>query len=246
MNVVRRNRRAARNAALRRLPRVFLLAALAMTAWGARPSSTPREEVESMLARLLRAPESRSRVFITRSDPFGGPGERTAGRLWFLPGRGLRFRSEERGGEDIVVDREKGAFLVYRPTEETLYRAEWERAPARMRQLILAPEKLLDADYAAVRERRQKGGAWREGYRLHRASAGDSLPNVSVWLAADPATGLPRWVSAGGDEDSLEVEFRSITILPKADPHDLDMALPRGVRTQPLDPRELLPGGESR
>jgi hypothetical protein len=226
--------------------RILLLAALAGTAWGARAGSTPREEVEAMLARLLRAPESRSRVFITRSDPFGGPGERTAGRLWFLPGRGLRFRSEERGGEDIVVDHEKGAFLVFRPTEGVLYRAEWDRAPARMRQLVLAPEKLLDADYVAVRERRLQGGVWRAGYRLQRASPADSLPNVSVWLAADPATGLPRWVSAGGDEDSLEVEFRSITILPKAEPRDLVLSLPRGVTTQPLDPRDLLPGGESR
>jgi hypothetical protein len=221
------------------------LAALSLGAVHSQQAS-PREEVESMLARLLRAPESRSRVFITRSDPFGGPGERTAGRIWFLPGRGLRFRSEESGGEDIVVDREKGAFLVYRPTEGVLYRAEWERAPARMRQLVLTPEKLLDADYQAVRERRRKAGVWRDGYRLHRASLGDSLPNMSVWLAADPTTGLPRWVSAGGDEDSVEVEFRSITILPKADPHDLVLSLPRGVRTQPLDPRELLPGGESR
>ncbi|HYQ90101.1 MAG TPA: hypothetical protein VEU09_10805 [Candidatus Binatia bacterium] len=226
--------------------RILLLVALAATAWGARAGSSPREEVEAMLARLLRAPESRARVFITRSDPFGGPGERTAGRLWFLPGRGLRFHSEERGGEDIVVDHEKGAFLVYRPTEGVLYRAEWDRAPARMRQLVLTPEKLLDADYVAVRERRRQGGVWRAGYRLQRASPADSLPNVSVWLAADPATGLPRWVNAGGDEDSLEVEFRSITLLPKAEPHDLVLSLPRGVTTQPLDPRDLLPGGESR
>jgi len=225
---------------------LLLLAALAATADRPAAGSTPREEVDAMLARLLRAPESRSRVFITRSDPFGGPGERTAGRLWFLPGRGLRFHSEERGGEDIVVDHDKGAFLIYRPTEGVLYRAEWERAPARMRQLVLTPGKLLDADYVAARERRLLGGAWRQGYRLRRASAGDSLPDVSVWLAADPRTGLPRWVSAGGDEDSLEVEFRSIIILPKADPHDLVLTVPRNVPTQPLDPRDLLPGGESR
>jgi hypothetical protein len=229
-----------------KLAHFFLLAALATAAGGASAAGSPREEVEAMLTRLLRAPECRSRVFITRSDPFGGPGERTAGRIWFLPGRGLRFHSEESGGEDIVVDHEKAAFLVYRPTEGVLYRSEWERAPARMRQLVLTPEKLLDADYQAVRERRRQGGVWREGYRLRRASLSDSLPNLSVWLAADPATGLPRWVSAGGDEDSVEVEFRSITILPKADPHDLLLNLPRGVRTQPLDPRELLPGGESR
>src|SRR5438128_2253689 len=81
------------------------------------------------LARLLRAPEFHSRIVITRSDPFGGPAERTTGRVWFLPGRGLRFRSEEHGGEDLVADREKGTFQVYRPSEGVLYKAEWERAP---------------------------------------------------------------------------------------------------------------------
>jgi hypothetical protein len=205
-----------------------------------------QDAVERMLARLLRAPEFHARVIITRSDPFGGPAEHTVGKIWFLPGRGLRFRSEENGGEDIVADREKGTFQVYRSSEGVLYKAEWERAPARVRQLIQEPERILDADYRAVRERRRVGGAWREGYRLHRASLGDSLPSVSVWLAADPATGLPRWVSAGGDEDSVEVEFSSITVLAKANPRDLVLSLPRGVRTEPLDPRDLLPGGESR
>src|SRR5258705_682068 len=81
------------------------------------PSSSPREAVERMLARLLRAPEFPSRVFITRSDPFGGPGEVTEGRIWFLPGRGLRFRSMEQGGEDIVPDKENGEVFVYPPTE---------------------------------------------------------------------------------------------------------------------------------
>jgi len=214
----------------------------------ARPdaSSSPQEAVERMLARLLRAPEFHSRIVITRSDPFGGPAERTTGRVWSLPGRGLRFRSEEHGGEDPVADREKGTFQVYRPSEGVLYKAEWESAPARLRQLVQEPERILDADYRAVKERRRVAGAWREGYRLHRASLGDSLPDVSVWVAPDPASGLPRWVSAGGEEDSIEVEFSSISILTKANPRDLTMNLPRRVRTQPLDPRDLLPGGESR
>lgn len=229
--------KAARLWALALLGPLFLFAASA---------SSPRIEVERMLARLLRAPEFQSRLYITRSDPFGGPAERTAGRVWFLPGRGLRFRSEERGGEDIVADREKGAFLVYRPSEEVLYRAEWERAPARMRQLIEAPERILDADYRAVRERRLAGGSWRDGYRLRRATPADSVADVSVWVAPDPATGFPRWVCAGGDEDSVEVEFRAITILPRSNPRDLSLSLPRGVKTEPLNPRDLLPGGESR
>jgi len=241
-----------------RLVRIALLLALCALAWGTRsaepaPSRTkvparqaPQEAVERMLARVFRAPEVRSQVTITRSDPFGGPGERSNGRVWFLPGRGLRYRSEERLGEDIVVDREQRTFLVYRPSERVLYRADWDRAPARMRQLITEPERILDSKFLAARERRLAGGVWREGYRLQRASLGDSLPAVSVWIAADPRSGLPRWLSAGGAEDSVDVEFRSITILSKASPGDLMLRLPHDVRTEPLDPRDLLPGGESR
>jgi hypothetical protein len=228
----------------RRLPLLAIVAALAVAA--APPAGAPQEAVQRMLARVLRAPEFQARVIITRSDPFGGPADRSEGRVWFLPGRGLRFRAMEGGGEDIVADKEKGTFLVYRPGEGVLYRGEWDRAPARMRQLVLEPERLLDADYRAVRERRRVGGTWRDGYRLHRASLGDSLPSVSVWLAADPATGLPRWVSAGGEEDSVEIEFPSITLLGKANPRDLALTVPKSVRTEPLDPRDLLPGGESR
>ncbi|HEY3155599.1 MAG TPA: hypothetical protein VGK76_03085 [Candidatus Eisenbacteria bacterium] len=211
-----------------------------------RAASSPREAVEGMLTRVLRAPEIHSRVVIRRSDPFGGPDERTSGRIWFLPGRGLRFRSEERGGEEIVVDREKGAFLVFRPSEKVLYRAGWDRAPARMRQLITEPERVLDSGFQAVAERRLTGGVLRDGYRVRRGALADSGSNVSVWIAADPGTGLPRWVSAAGDEDSVEVEFRSLAILSKANPRDLSLNLPREVRTEPLDPRELLPGSESR
>src|SRR5207245_3270656 len=119
-----------------RMIRIALYTCVCVLAWGARSAApaqpraatrpaaaaaSPQEAVERMLARVLRAPEFHARVFITRSDPFGGPGERTAGRIWFLPGRGLRFRSEERGGEDIVVDREKSVFLVYRSSEGVLY-----------------------------------------------------------------------------------------------------------------------------
>jgi len=227
--------------------RTILLAIVAVLALGAKaPQASPQEAVERMLARLLRAPEFQSRVIILRSDPFGGPPDRTEGKIWFLPGRGLRFHAIAGGGEDIVADKEKGTFSVYRPSEGVLYRSEWDRAPARIRQLVLQPEKILDLDYRAVRESRRVGGAMRNGYRLHRASLGDSLPDISVWLAADPATGLPRWVSAGQDEDSVDVEFRGITLLSKANPRDLVLALPKSVRVEPLDPRDLLQGGESR
>jgi len=231
---------------MRRLLALATLAATLTAAAAPRSTTSPQDAVERMLARVLRAPEFQSRVIIVRSDPFGGPPDRTEGRIWFLPGRGLRFHAIAGGGEDIVADKEKGTFSVYRPSEGVVYRADWDRAPARVRQLVMEPEKLLDADYRAVRERRKAGGAWREGYRLHRASLGDSLPNVTVWLAADPATGLPRWVSAGGDEDSVDVEFTGITLLGKANPRDLVLTLPKSVRTEPLDPRDLLQGGESR
>lgn len=203
-------------------------------------------EVERMLNRVLRSPEVSSRVVITRSDPFGGPDDRTSGKIWFLPGRGFRYRSEEQGGDELVLDREKGTFLVYRSGEKVLYRAAWERAPARLRQLVTEPERFLERGLKAVPERHTLGGASRAGFRLKRTALGDSLPSVSVWLAADPATGLPRWVIASGEEDSVQVEFRGMTLLSKANPGDLALRPPRGVRTEPLDPRELLPDGESR
>jgi len=214
--------------------------------WGAASALGPSESVERMLARVLRAPEVQSRVMITRSDPFGGPDEHTLGRVWLLPGRGLRFRTEGANREDVALDRTQGTFLVYRPAENVVYRAEWERAPARLRQIIDDPTKLLEKDLSAVAERRTVGGVSRSGYRLRRAALGDSLPSVSLWIAADPATGLLRWVSAAGDEDSVLVEFRGMSVLAKANPRDLAPPLARGAKTQPLDPRSLLPGGESR
>ena len=233
-----------------RWPREGLVVALtlvgvAVTALAGLAAPTNRA-VERMLERVLRAPEVVSRVLIARSDPFGGPDERTTGRLWFLPGRGLRYRSEERGGEDIVLDRDQQVFLVYRGTERVLYRASWDRAPARLKQLVSEPERFLERDLEAVAERRLLGGAFREGFRLRRATLGDSLPSVSVWIAGDPATGLPRWLSATAEEDSILVEFRGLTLLGNANARDLLPRLPRGVQVQPLDPRDLLPGGESR
>lgn len=208
-------------------------------------ASASTEKVERMLGRVLRAPEVVSSVTITRSDPFGGPPDRATGRLWFLPGRGLRYRSDERGGEDIVLDRERQVFLVYRGAEKVLYRAPWDRAPARLRQLVAEPERVLDKDLHASPEVRHLGGAPRSGYRLRRAALGDSLPSVSIWVAADPVSGLPRWVSATAEEDSVLVELRGLKPLASANARHLSLRLPRDVRTEPLDPRELL-GGESR
>ncbi len=197
---------------------------------------------EQMLVRVLRAREVKGRVILTRSDPFGGPDERESGRIWFLPGRGIRFRTEERGGEDLVLDREKQVFLMYRAGEKVLYRAPWDRAPARLRQLVSEPERFLDKDLHAIPERRAIQGIARDGYRVRRTSLGDSLPSVSVWIAPEPATGLPRWITAYSEADTLRIEFRGLTALDAANPRDLDLHVPRGTEEQPLDPRELLPG----
>jgi len=232
-------------AAVRACALVLALFSLCV-AGSARSVPGPREEVERMLERVLRAPEVVSRVLITRSDPFGGPPERSTGRLWFLPGRGLRYHTDEGGGEDIVLDRERQVFFVYRAREKVLYRASWDRAPARLRMLVAEPERVLEKDLHASSETRLLGSSSREGYRLRRAAIGDSLPAVSVWIAADPSSGLPRWVSATAEEDSVLVELKGLTTLRSANASHLALRLPRAVRTEPLDPRELLRGGESR
>jgi len=201
---------------------------------------------ERMLARALRAREVTGRVILTRSDPFGGPDERESGQLWYLPGRGIRFRTEARGGEDLVLDHDKQVFLMYRAGEKVLYRAPWDRAPARFRQLVSEPERFLDKDLHAIPERRVIQGIARDGYRVLRTSLGDSLPSVSVWIAPDPTTGLPRWITAYSESDSLQVEFRGLSARADANPKDLHLPVPRGTEEQPLDPRELLPGGETR
>ncbi|MBI4364127.1 MAG: hypothetical protein HY568_01730 [Candidatus Latescibacteria bacterium] len=225
---------------------VALVAIPLCLAGTARSAASPREEIATMLERVLRAPGVVSRVSITRSDPFGGPPERSNGRLWFLPGRGLRYHTDERGGEDIVLDRERQSFTVYRRAEKVLYRAPWDRAPARLRQLVAEPERILEKDLHASPEARVLGGVSRAGYRLRRAALGDSLPAISVWLAADPSSGLPRWVGATSEEDSVLVEFKGLTTLSSADAGHLALRIPKGVRTEPFDPRELLRGGESR
>jgi hypothetical protein len=53
-------------------------------------------------------------------------------------------------------------------------------------------------------------------------------------------------VSAIAGEDTMLVELRGLTTLREANARDLALRIPREVRTEPFDPRELLPGGESR
>lgn len=240
--------------AVRPAPR--LIAALAILASVAaspsvRPKAAvdPEEAVHAMLRRVVDAPEATGTVWMERSDPFGGPPDRERGSLWYLPGRGLRYRSERKGGQELVIDRAADAFLLYSPTQRVIYRAPFARAPLQIRRLITDPERILAKDLRSTPERLVIGGAARAGFRLRSASLGDSIGDVSTWIAADPSSGLPRWIAVASEADSVLLELRGLTLLKAAQPRDLALNAPRGTREEPLDPRELLRSddqGESR
>lgn len=193
--------------------------------------------------KILAAPEARASMAIERSDPFGGEPSRENGSVWILPGRGLRYRSNASGGQEIVIDRERELFLLYSPSERTVYRAPYARAPSRLRRLVAEPEQFLRARLDARAERRPIRGRMRDGYRLRGGSLGDSLPDVSVWMARDGGTGLPHWVSISSPTDTVWIEFRHWTLAPKARAADLTLSAPAGTKEAPLDPRELLERG---
>ena len=225
------------------------IAASAPRAAAPRQDVDPEEAVHAILRPMASAPEATARVSIERSDPFGGPPDVERGRLWYLPGRGLRYKSEGKAGHEMVIDRERDAFLVYSPTERLVYRAAFARSPVQIRRLIADPERILAKDLRSIPERRVIRGAPRSGYRLRPASLGDSLGEVSTWIAADPSSGLPRWISINSDADTVLVELRSLTLLKSARPRDLTLSAPKGTPEEPLNPRELLERdnrGESR
>jgi len=221
-------------------PAAFFLLAALLGATGA-----PEDEVRASFRRILGAGEARATMAIERSDPFGGDPSRESGSVWILPGRGLRFRSNERGGQEIVIDREKESFLLYSPSERTVYRAPYAKAPARLRRLVAEPEQFLRARLDARAERRNVHGRPRDGYRLRGGSLGDSLPEVSIWMSRDTATGLPHWVSVASPTDTIWIEFRNWGLTRSPRPADLTLSAPRGTREAPLDPRELLERGGS-
>jgi hypothetical protein len=206
-------------------------------------SDTP---VDRMVRPLIEARSVKAQILLLRSDPFGGPPEESRGRLWYQPVRGLRVRFDRAGGEEILADRSKGGFYLYREDEGTVYRAPWERTPARLRRLVEAPERILDADLRARPERRALLGIARDGYRLRDASLGDSTAKVSLWVGADANSGLLRWITISAEEDTVWIELRGVTLGRTARERDLRLSAPRGTKEEPLDPRELLPGGESR
>lgn len=213
--------------------------------WGA----DPNEAVHAMLRPVVTAPEVTSRVLLERSDPFGGPPARERGRLWYLPGRGLRYRSDKKNGQDLLIDRTQGAFLLYNPADTVVYRAPFDRAPVRLRHLIVEPEGILEKNLRAVPERRVIHGVARDGYRLRSESLDDSPREVSTWIGADPKSGLPRWIAVDSEAESVLVELETLARKEAARPADLVLGAPRGTREEPLDPRDLLGGdrgGESR
>jgi hypothetical protein len=235
-----------RRAVAAALPAAGLLAAALAAAPGALlGAGPPEEEVRASFRRILAAPEARASMAIERSDPFGGEPSRETGSVWIVPGRGLRYRSAERGGQEIVIDREREVFLLYSPAERTVYRAPYARAPARLRRLVAEPERFLHADLDAQAEPRPIRGRMRDGYRLRGGSLGDSLPEVSVWMSRDAATGLPRWVTISSKTDTVWVEFRNWALAAKARAADLALSAPPGTKEAPLDPRELLERGNS-
>jgi hypothetical protein len=155
----------------------------------------------------------------------------------------LRYKSDGKGGQDVALDHVKGAFLLYVPSERTVYRAPFDRGPRRLQRLITQPERALHTSPGAVAERRRVGGASVAGYRLRSASLGDSLPESAVWIAADPRSGLPRWLAVETDADTVLIELRGLAVRESAKVADLNISAPRGTREEPLDPRELLERG---
>jgi hypothetical protein len=211
----------------------------ALAAGGAVAAS--EDAVTEMVRRLLDAPEATASVVLERSDPFGGPPEREEGRVWYLPGRGLRYRAEGKVKHEIAIDRAADRVILYRPSEPHVYEATWAKAPMRLRQLVADPERVLRGTERAEAESRTVRGRRLDGWRLRGGSLGDSLGRGTVWVTRDDA-GLPRYVSVANDVDTLLVEFRGWSLRREARPRDLVVNVPRGTPASPLDPRDLLGG----
>jgi hypothetical protein len=212
-------------------------AAGATIAWAA---SGGDDAVSRSLRRVLGAPEATATVVLERSDPFGGPPDRERGRIWYVPGRGLRYKADGAMGIQMGLDRQSDRMLLYRPAEPRLYHAPWAKAPSKLRRIVAEPERVMSGSFGAVAETRTIHGVRRSGWKLRPASLGDSLGRVSTWLAIDSATGLPAYVSLGSDADTLLVEFRGWTLRSSARASDLAIPVPKGTPEAPLDPRGLL------
>jgi len=116
----------------------------------------------------------------------------------------------------------------------------WEPMRARRdRSLILDPEGTLERDLRAVPETRTIAGRPRGGYRVRAAGSAEST-GVTVWIAADPASKLPRWIAFASEAESLLVELKDVVLRKTARESDLTLSAPKGTPEEPLDPRELL------
>jgi hypothetical protein len=219
-----------------------LVAALGAACLGAAAPAA----VDRMLRPVIEAPAATAQIVLDRSDPFGGPPERTTGRVWYQPGRGLRVRFDRGGGEELVADRRKGALFLYRPSEKTVYRAPWERTPARLRRLVEEPSRILESDLGARPAPCAFPGSARDGQRLRATSLGDSSAAVSLWIGPDPRSGRLRWISIAAPEDTVWIELRNLALHDAARDRDLALSAPRGTPVEPMDPREMLPGGDRR
>ncbi|HET9253077.1 MAG TPA: hypothetical protein VFP58_13270 [Candidatus Eisenbacteria bacterium] len=206
---------------------------------GSAPADPADEAARAMIRPLLSAGEVVASVTMERSDPFGGPPDRETGTLWFIPGRGLRYLSAGKKAQDILADRERGAFFLYSKSQGRVYRAPFERAPARIRSLILDPERSVNQDLRAVRETRTVAGRARAGYRVRSAGSPESTA-VAVWIAADPASKLPRWIAFATEAESLSIELRDVTLRKTPRLSDLALSAPKGTPEEMLEPRELL------
>ena len=224
---------------------VVLLMLGALASGAAAPGDTGHgATVQRMLRPVVTAAEAVADVRMERSDPFGGHPERERGRLWYLPGRGIRYRSEGGRGQDVIADKARDVFQLYSPKQKAVYRGPFERAPSRLQALVLRPGDIVGKPIQAVPERRRIGGVERAGYRLRDGALGDSLREWSVWIAGDAKTGLPRWISVASDIDTLSIEFERFTLRSKARPADLALDVPAGTKVESIDARGLLEEGE--
>jgi hypothetical protein len=201
------------------------------------------DDVRESFRRVLTSPEATASMTIERSDPFGGPPSKERGKLWMLSGRGLRYRSLEKGGharQEVVIDRQRELFQIYSPSEEVVYKTDYSRAPSRLRRVIADPEDFLSGVLSARAERRKVRGVSMDGYRIRGGSVGDSAQDVNVWTAKDKKSGLPRWITISSATDTVWVEFQDWALSTKAKASDLTIGAPPGTREAPLNPRDLL------
>ncbi|HEU4725065.1 MAG TPA: hypothetical protein VFU59_07180, partial [Candidatus Eisenbacteria bacterium] len=90
----------------RRAATVIALAGLALVAMLAAATAAGDDgPVSRTLRRVLTSPEATAPVVLERSDPFGGPPERERGRVWYIPGRGLRYQVNGSQGLQLAIDR---------------------------------------------------------------------------------------------------------------------------------------------